>query len=134
MMLLFLQVAGTGCARGDETAGFRDENPTPYNQKIERGQRQRQAWTATPRQIIQHLFEPESDEGGDLFTFQQTRHVNGSRTVTITEEGLLDDEVYGERRVLTFVVKQGGWVVKQVKVGYKFQKSDQAYSGQGCGR
>lgn len=125
LVLLLLQIGGAGCTRPDETAGFRDENPTPYNQQIERGRREQQAWTATPRQITLHLFEPESDEVNYLFTFEQSGQANGSRTVTLTQEGLLDDEVYGERRLFTFVEEQGGWVVKQVKVGFKCQKGDE---------
>jgi hypothetical protein len=132
---LFLLVAIGGCAEVDESSGFASKSPASYNQQITLGRRQQQAWTATPWRIMQHLLGPESNEESYTFDFQQVIHADSSRTVTVTQEHLPDDAVYGERTILTFVREENGWVVKAVKVGYKCQQDrghSDFYSGTWC--
>lgn len=134
-LILLVLILGniSACAPTDETATFRVEAPAVYNHQIDRGWQQQESWTATPRQITEHLIGPPEKEAGPV-TYQQLDHPNGTVTLTVTEEGVLDDEIYGQRRVFTFILKDRRWTVQQVKVGYKCQPDDQAYSGQGCGR
>ena len=131
LLALLLCGAATGCEWTDETASFRIEPLELYRRQIEQGRPQ--PWTTTPRRIVEHLLGPPEREAGPV-TYQEVRHLNGVVTLIVTEEGLLDDEVYAERRMFTFVTNHGKWALQQVKVGYKCQKSDRRYSGHGCGR
>ncbi|MBJ6111837.1 hypothetical protein JAO73_22645 [Hymenobacter sp. BT523] len=130
-LALLLCVADTGCEWSDETASFRTEPLEPYRRQIEQGRPQ--PWTSTPRRIVEHLLGTPEREAGPV-TYQEVHHLNGVVTLIATEEDVLDDEVYAERRVFTFVSNHGQWALQQVKVGYKCQKSDRRYSGQGCNR
>lgn len=130
-LTLLLCGAATGCEWTDETASFRPVPLETYRRQIEQGRAQ--PWTATPRRIVEHLMGP-LERGTGPVTYQQIRHLNGIVTLIVTQEGILDDEVYAERRVFTFVTNHGQWALQQAKVGYKCQKSDRQYSGRGCGR
>jgi len=134
-VVMFLLVAVVSCKEVDESSSFASKSPDSYNQKISLGRRQQQVWTATPWRIMQHLLGPESNEESYAFDFKQVIHADSSRTVTVTQEHLPDDAVYGERTILTFVRDESGWVVKAVKVGHKCQQGrglSDSYSGTWC--
>lgn len=131
IVALLLCVGVIGCAPTDETADFRVVNPAPYNKQIDRGRPY--PWTGTPLRIVEHLLGPHEKEAGPI-TYQLRHHSSGAVTLTVTQERVLDDEIYAERRVFTFVANDGRWSVQQVKVGYKCYPTDKAYSGRGCGR
>lgn len=130
---LFFLVAVGGCEQAFESS-FANKSPAAYNQAISLGRRQQQAWTATPWRIMQHLLGPEANEESYPLHFQQVIHPDSSRTVTVTQENLPDDAIYGERTILTFVREESGWLVKEVKVGYKCQqgRGHQYYAGTWC--
>jgi hypothetical protein len=132
---LVLLVALAGCAEVAESSSFARKRPDSYNQKIRLGRSQQQAWTATPWRIMQHLLGPESNEESYPFDFQQVIQADSSRIVTVTQEHLPDDAVYGERTIWTFVRDESGWVVKAIKVGYQCQPGrghSDSYSGTKC--
>ena len=130
---LFCLLAVGSCEQVAQRS-FVSKSPEPYNQAIRRGRRQQQAWTSTPWRIMRHLLGPAVNEESYPFQFQQVIHPDSSRTVTITQEQLPDDAVYGERTILTFVRQEGGWVVQAVRVGYKCQlgRGHQYYAGTKC--
>ena len=131
ILALLLYGGVTGCAPTDETADFRAVNPALYNEQIDRGRPA--PWTETPLRIVEHLLGPHEKEAGPV-TYQLRYQPSGAVTLTVTEERVLDDEIYAQRRVFTFVDNDGHWGVQQVKVGYKCQPTDKTYSGRGCGR
>jgi hypothetical protein len=131
LVALLLCGATTGCEWDDETASFRTEPLGPYTRQILHGRPQ--PWTTTPRRIVEHLLGPP-ERGAGPVTYQEVHHLNGVVTLIVTQEGVLDDEVYAERRVFTFVRNHGQWALQQIQVGYKCQKSDRRFSGRGCAR
>ena len=131
-----LLVVAAGCGPADETSTFNITSPDAYNQQIMRGRQLQQAWTTTPHRIMQYLLGPDNNEEPSPFEYRQVVQVDSVIIATVTEEGIQDDAVYGKRTVLTFVrAGGGGWVVKQMKVGYKCREDrgqSEAYSGTWC--
>ena len=55
-------------------------------------------------------------------------------TVVLTQEGLADDSVYAEKRLVRFEKTDGIWKIVDVRVGFRCQKNrgHDNYSGERC--
>lgn len=132
LLLLLLPACTTPSA--DDFAGFAPKSPTRYNRLIAAGRARQQPWVRTPRRIISHLLGPELHAEPYPFTYQQLPLPDSSCTVTVTQERLPDDSVYGEKTVFRFAFWHGCWIITSLKVGYRCQygRGYDDYSGVWC--
>jgi hypothetical protein len=125
----------TACTPSDDLSEFRNENIEAYNKKIEEGNVKNENWTAKPLLIVHQLFVSGSNpEGKPYLMIEQKMDSADHVTLTITQEGVIDDSVSGEKRVINFTLKNGMWTITQIKVGFKCHRNrgHTNYSGQPC--
>jgi hypothetical protein len=125
----------TTCNTSNETNSFKDEDIKFYTQKIESARLNQEKWAETPLLIVNELLSPQyRSEGNSYYNIEIVKVSIDTITIIVTEEGLLDDSVYGEKRVIHFVFRNNHWDIERIKVGFKCQKNrgHENYSGQGC--
>jgi hypothetical protein len=105
------------------TASFISVNADTLNKRIAEGYEYREGWTTTPLLITSHLFDPEYDVAAKQhYSYDEMENEDGSLTVTVTQEGLLNTTIYGEKIQLIFTYEDDLWVIKSMKKAYKCQK------------
>ena len=112
------------CAPGDDLSSFIAEDPVRYNDKISAGSANNESWADDPVMIVRQLFRGEEPERRTTIELQAE---NVDRvTVVLTQEGLADDSVYGEKRLMRFE--------REVRVGFRCQKNrgHENYSSERC--
>jgi hypothetical protein len=93
------------------------------NASIKDGQNTRAAWINSPEEITRHLFPPVSHDGKPkLYMVDKKIKSATDCTITIIEEGAIDDEVLGERRTLHFQAIDGHWSIDDLKYEIKRRK------------
>lgn len=123
------------CGSGDNYSGFLPEDPDKYNRLILFAIDNNEVWATTPYQIVGELFGPEYlTEGNSGFVLEQAEISNEHVRIIVTQEGLLDDSIYGEKRVIEFKFKANRWMIDNIKLGFKCQegRGHQNYSGELC--
>lgn len=125
----------SSCSSGDDYSSFIPEDIASYNSQITSAIDVSEAWVTTPYQIVGKLFGPEyRTEGNSKFDLEQAEISNEHVRIIVTQEGLLDDSVYGEKRIIEFKYKGNRWVIDNIKLGFKCQsgRGQQKYSGEIC--
>ena len=125
----------SSCNPSDDIDSFKDEDISSYNQQIEVGRMKQESWTETPISILNKLLPPVyRSEGNGYYKIEIQKNSIDSFMVTVTQEGLLDDSVFGEKRLISFVQNNGAWIIKRVRVGFKCQngRGHKNYSGNVC--
>jgi hypothetical protein len=89
------------------------EDPSDYNDRIEEGIERNACWTQSPVEIATHLFGPHDHERSFSLSYQASDE--GVR-VEVTREGLQDDSVRGERRLLLFEQIDGRWEISKISL------------------
>src|SRR5688572_8697332 len=113
-LIIFAVFIGA-CTSKDDVDSFISEDIEEISKKIDDGRNGGDDWTKTPLLIINHLLGPEyNSEGHHTFIFEQYEN-DSSLTVIVTSEGLLDDSVAGEKRIIEFVYINEKWTIVSMK-------------------
>jgi hypothetical protein len=125
------------CDNKDDIDSFLILDVAEYNDKIIKGRQDNQQWVETPYLIINQLFGPRyNSEGHQTFILEQYENDNdNSLTVIVTQEGLLDDSVAGEKRILEFKFENEVWTIIKMTLGMKcheYRGGHTNYSGDVC--
>jgi len=87
------------------------------NKQLEAGRLNNDNWTSSPEDIVRHLFPAVShDSGPKRYEITKASTSNEACSVTVLEEGAIDDEVLGERRTIEFQKITGKWNI----IGYQY--------------
>lgn len=112
-LILLLTLTFQACTDGYESPVNQDVKEV--NLKILEGINAKEEWTKTPQAIVKVLFpETVHNESNSIYKVEEKRLHNNSLRVVITQEGAIDDEVNGERTVLTFKVLNGKWLITEM--------------------
>ncbi len=89
-------------------------------------------WINDPVLITRELFRSHDPERKKIIDFE--RKTINIATVTLTLEGLSDDSVDGEKRIIEFEKNNGSWTIKRVRIGFKCwrNRGHANYSGGLC--
>ncbi len=120
------------CSNHDDLESFIIEDTKKYNHRIKEWTTKEQNFIADPILITRELFRSDDPERKTMIEFE-SKTVDQA-TVTITQEGLSDDSVDGEKRIIEFEKGNGLWTIKQIRLGFKCWKSrgHTNYSGDIC--
>lgn len=92
------------------------------NATIADGVKSHATWINSPEEIAKHLFPSVSHDGGPkLYRVDKKIKSATDCTITITEEGAIDDEVSGERHTMYFQALNGLWTITYIKNEIKRQ-------------
>jgi hypothetical protein len=130
-----LAITFSSCSPGDDTASFRNENIDGYNEEIQEGYAAGGEWCNDPLLIVHKLLLSKSNqEGNPYFKIEGKADAVNHMTLTVTQEGVMDDSVNGEKRIISFIFQNGKWRISQIKVGFKCfrNRGHDNYSGQAC--
>src|SRR5688500_12338167 len=117
---------------GDDRDSFITEDPKSYNERIMKGKLDSQQWADDPVLIVRELFR-----SGD-FERKIIIDVDGKSkdevTITFTREGLEDDSVNGEKRILEYKKINDVWTIESIRLGFKCwkERGHTNYSGNLC--
>ncbi|MCJ8167518.1 hypothetical protein MKJ04_21935 [Pontibacter sp. E15-1] len=134
-LVITLLLLLSACSNDDSYDSFVIEDATKYNNQILSALQHNEPWAQTPFLIVGELFGPAyQTEGGGGYAFEQTEVTDDFVRVAVTQEGLLDDSVYGEKRIIDFRYKADRWVIDNIKLGFKCQRNrgHQNYAGELC--
>ncbi|WP_187262699.1 hypothetical protein [Pontibacter beigongshangensis] len=135
LLIISLLLMLSSCSSREDYSSFISEDTNKYNNQIASAIDVNEAWATTPYLIIGKLFGPEyRTEGNSGFSLEQTEISNEHIRIIVTQEGLLDDSVHGEKRIIEFKYKANRWVIDNIKLGFKCQsgRGQQKYSGELC--
>lgn len=134
ILLVFLALL-LACHNKDDLDSFQDVDISDFNLQIEKGIRNQEQWAKTPYLIVNQLFGPQyNSEGYHTFILEQYEN-DSSLTIIVTQEGLLDDCVEGEKRIIEFKFSNGFWIISKMRLGikcYEYRGGHTNYSGEGC--
>ncbi len=72
------------------------------------------------RSIARNLFPPITRPEGNLGYLIQTEYVDETHcTIMIKDEGVVDDEVCGEKKVISFEKSENGWLINAMTISLK---------------
>ena len=135
LFVITLLLMLSSCSSEDDYSSFISEDTNKYNSQISSAINVNEAWATTPYQIVGKLFGPEyRTEGNSRFSLEQAEISNEHVRIIVTQEGLLDDSVYGEKRIIEFKYKVNRWMIDNIKLGFKCQsgRGQEEYSGELC--
>jgi hypothetical protein len=90
------------------------------NDSIRAANRQGLLWAMKPETIAKNLFPSDAHpEGNPIYTVQSEYNGDNHCTVTIINEGAMDDELNGERRVVKFERSKNIWLITAMTMGLK---------------
>jgi len=121
------------CTHSDDIDSFVTMDVTAYNEKINEWTSTKQSFVIDPLLITRELFRNDDFERRTIIEFQSEHQ--DQVTVTLTQEGLSDDAVEGEKRIIKFKRTNGTWVIEQIRLGFKCWESRGGhtnYSGIPC--
>jgi len=120
------------CDNRDDFKSFITEDIKKYNDRITEWKTRGEEWTNDPILITRELFRSDAPERKTIITFESKAF--DRVTVTLTQEGLSDDSVDGEKRIIEFEEINNSWTIRQIRLGFKCWKSrgHTNYSGDLC--
>ncbi len=133
LILIGTLLAGLlSCDNKDDLESFITEDIKKYNDRITEWRTKGEIWTADPILITRELFRYDDPERKTIIDFES--RTADRVTVTLTQEGLSDDSVDGEKRIIEFEKVNDSWTIKQIRLGFKCWKSrgHTNYSGHPC--
>lgn len=123
------------CATGDDYDSFYAEDTKVFNEQIQSAILNKEPWIRTPLLIVNKFFGPQyQTEGNSMYALEQVERTNDFIKVIVTQEGFLEDEVYGEKRIIEFTYKDNNWIINSIRVGIRCQtdRGHDNYTGSGC--
>jgi hypothetical protein len=116
----------------DDTDSFINEDIKNYNDRISNGHLNKEQWTVDPILIVRELFKSDDFERKIIIDFEGKS--KDEIVITLTREGLEDDSVDGEKRIIEFEKENNLWTIRTIKLGFKCWKSrgHTNYSGDLC--
>ncbi len=121
----------TGCATpGDNIDSFIDVGVKPFNDRIVRAHEVGDTWVDDPRAIINTMF-PSPDL---TIEYHVEKQRTNAITIVFTREGLYDDSIEGEKRIIELVKSDGLWQFRSIRLGFKCKqgRGQQYYKGTFC--
>jgi hypothetical protein len=118
---------------GDDLKSFINKNPKELNDRITKAKLNGESWTNDPLLIVRELFHSEDFERKTIIDIESQS--NNKVTITLTEELLGDDSVYGEKRIIEFKKDHDLWTILSLRLGFKCQEhrgGHTNYSGYSC--
>lgn len=94
-----------------------DANLIPkLNNEIAKGRLNNEGWVKSPEDIARHLFPHVSQEGEHSRSYSMERKDQSPSNciITVTDEGVLDDEVLAERHRLKFSKHEDEWSISNM--------------------
>lgn len=99
-------------------ANYSKEQDIPFDQlndSIRIAASKAEAWISSPETISKHLFPAAATpEGNRSYAVRIDCPGGASCEVTVTDEGPIDDEVYGQKWKATFVQTGRGWQLSKL--------------------
>jgi hypothetical protein len=89
------------------------------NRVVDSARMQNAGWTSSPEKIARTLFPQVSSEGSRKYSISSEGAGAASQKITVLEEGAIDDEVLGERHVITFKQEEGQWKIVDYRYAAK---------------
>ena len=106
----------TVCACNGGFESPKEVDPKELNGKINKGMQDSASWAKTPESIVKKLFPQRSRKGENASYSIREKGTGGeARRVTVTEEGLIDDEINGEKIILYFDREGDKWVITKMR-------------------
>lgn len=91
-----------------------------FNDSIRSAVTQQLRWTENPESIARNLFPPITRPEGNPGYLIQTEYVDETHcTIVIKDEGVVDDEVCGEKKVISFEKSENGWLINAMTISLK---------------
>lgn len=121
------------CDNQDDLDSFILEDVNKYNTTITDWTIKGEKWSDDPISITRELFRSGDPERKTVIDFMS--ETVDKATVTLIQEGLGDDSIDGEKRIIDFEKANGTWTIKQIRLGFKCweNRGHRNYSGHGCG-
>lgn len=117
VFVLFLSLVFLVSCDGYEQSPTDADYVSSLNFEITKGQQNGAAWTYSPEEIARHFFPPVSHDSGRkrYEVSKKVKSVNNC-IVTVVEEGVIDDEVLGERHTLQLYRDGKHWTITDAKL------------------
>lgn len=113
------------CDNSNDIDSFKSIDVTEINKEIATGIKNNEDWVMTPVSILNHIYRlQDTTETNGTYAIEQHENV-GVLEITLTQEQIPDDSVYGEKRIIQFRQINKSWTILSIKVGYK------CYEGRG---
>jgi hypothetical protein len=92
------------------------------NIEIVKGRLNNEDWVRTPEDIARYLFPHVTQDGDRSQSYTIKKEVQSSSNciITVTAEGLLDDEISGERHRLYFRNQEDEWSISNLTAEMKW--------------
>lgn len=119
--LLFLLLQA--CGNGYRTSPVSEDAIQNLNDSIAIAQENEANWAKSPVDIAGHFYPGHSREGSNASYHVSKEDLSpGKCIVKVQNEGVDDDEVFGERRTLRFKLIDGQWKITELK--YEVKRRD----------
>lgn len=113
-------IAAYGC--NEDYGNTIEINPLESNLEINKGIEAKSSWTKTPESIAKHLFPSVThEEGNNFYKVEAKQLSNSSYKVTVTNEGVIDDEINGVKIIIDFKLMEGKWNISDIHKSYKYE-------------
>jgi hypothetical protein len=116
--IFFLAQLITSCS-GYQESPTSELTLKELNRFVDSSRAKNASWTSSPEKIARTLFPEVSFEGNRKYSVSRETTGVASQKVTVLEEGAIDDEVSGERHVLTFKKEVGQWKIVDYRYAAK---------------
>ncbi|GAA0189319.1 hypothetical protein GCM10009122_49380 [Fulvivirga kasyanovii] len=122
------------CSNKDHLSSFIDEDHIVFNEKITKAAEDHLDWVYDPVSIVRTLFPFHKTEGKSRLIIEQVMDSQDFTTIILTHEGILDDSVSGEKRIIELKRINGQWKIISIKLGFKCweNRGHTYYSGELC--
>lgn len=114
---VILVITICSCASKDDLKTFVNEDTKVFNDKINKGIADSEGWVRDPILIVSKLFRGD-DPVRKLVIDLESDSVD-KLTITLIQEGLSDDSVDGEKRIIEFRKVDSNWKIESIKLGFK---------------
>lgn len=88
----------------------------------------------TPEELISLYYDPNGNNDDPEFKITSTKVSENNFEITLIQEGIGDDSVYGERIIMRAQLKGSTWTVTEIKMSWKCQneRGHQNWSAAPC--
>lgn len=111
------------CSNGYREATIDATLIPKLNTEIAKGRLNKEDWVKTPEDIARHLFPHVTQDGehSQSYSIEKKEQSSSNCIITITEEGVFDDEVNSARHSLYFSNLADEWSISHMTVEMKWR-------------